>query len=559
LCAEIDRRRGRLFLLPQDCRLENDSHAVLGYIDEMAVPVPSVFIAYRYVGLDAARAVGRSLESRGFGVHLDVEPLKPGRLDKSVLERIEKSTAFILICSPNCLDACSHSQDWIRREVAHALRSKRTIASVILPGFTWPQLPLPSDIEDLRHQPQVEYAIGSALTLRWLASWLGRGAGHQGVPLVGFERTRDNSRATAASEDAVVTKHGLEPPPTPPQANSSASSTRATTRFDVDDGDVRKLERERERIRMEEERLARERRRFDEHARALHQEIERRNVERRAVQAKFDDLRREMQSVEAELDGMRSATRSGADQLRLGFESLANRARVVVEQEVPDPVLLEELKRGMASLTSIHDRLVATSTLLREAVNRKVAHTALLASLDQRLAELEPTAFDATANEFDASLIEGRERRAERRPRSKSHRVFLSYSSSDLDEVERIARRLEAFGIACWYSERDLAPATKEYADGIMTALVESAMVIVLVSDKAMASPHVRNEVHAATDGKKSILPVYASGFTGPLNRTFDYYIRVFQRLELPRDDDKLVATVARLLKDLAPPSSDKR
>lgn len=34
---------------------------------------------------------------------------------------------------------------------------------------------------------------------------------------------------------------------------------------------------------------------------------------------------------------------------------------------------------------------------------------------------------------------------------------------------------------------------------------------------------------------------------------------RVFQRLELPRDDDKLVATVARLLKDLAPPSSDKR
>jgi hypothetical protein len=92
-----------------------------------------------------------------------------------------------------------------------------------------------------------------------------------------------------------------------------------------------------------------------------------------------------------------------------------------------------------------------------------------------------------------------------------------------------------------------------------MTALVESAMVIVLVSDKAMASPHVRNEVRVATDGKKYILPVYASGFAGQLTQTFDYYIGVFQRLELPRDDDKLVATVARLLQDLAPPSSDKR
>jgi hypothetical protein len=544
------------FLLPPAYRLETDSHAVLGYIDEMAVPVPSVFIAYRYVGLDAARAVGRAFESEGFGVHVDVEPLKHGRLDEGVLKRIEGSSVFVLILSPNCLDLCSHSQDWIRREVAHALRSQRPVAVVTLPGFTWPRLPLPSDIGELMHQPRIEYSTTLLDLRRRIAKVFGRPAGNSAAFSADGTDADEAPNVTAAEKVGERSAELSKPQPKLKETPPSAGEAR---RRDVDDGDVRKLERERERIRMEEERLARERRRFDEHARALHQEIERRNVERRAVQAKFDDLRREMQSVEAELDGMRSATRSGADQLRLGFESLANRARVVVEQEVPDPVLLEELKRGMASLTSIHDRLVATSTLLREAVNRKVAHTALLASLDQRLAELEPTAFDATANEFDASLIEGRERRAERRPRSKSHRVFLSYSSSDLDEVERIARRLEAFGIACWYSGRDLAPATREYADGIMTALVESAMVIVLVSDKAMASPHVRNEVHAATDGKKSILPVYASGFTGPLNRTFDYYIRVFQRLELPRDDDKLVATVARLLKDLAPPSSDKR
>jgi hypothetical protein len=522
----------------------------------MASSAPGVFIAYRFVGLDAARGVGRAFESEGFAVHHDLEPLTHGRFDEGVLERIEGLAAFVLILSPNCLDRCSHSQDWIRREVAHALRSQRSVAVITLPGFAWPRLPLPSDIEELRHQPRIEYTTNSLDLRRRIAKFFGRPGGN---PAAIFADGTDAGGVPNATTVEKMAERSAGLPKPQPKSMETPPSAGEARRRDVDDGDVRKLERERERIRMEEERLAGERRRLDEHALALRREIERRSVERRSVQVELDDRRREMLSVEAEIDRMRSEARSDADRLRHGFESLANRARVVVDQEVPDPALLVELQRGMASLANIHDRLVATSTLLRGAVDRKVAHAALLASLERRLAELASTAFDAAANEFDASLIEGRERRAERRPRSKSHRVFLSYSSSDLKEVERIARRLEASGIACWYSGRDLAPATREYADGIMAALAESAMVIVLVSDKAMASPHVRNEVRVATDGKKSILPVYSSGFTGPLTRTFDYYIGVFQRLELPRDEDGLIATVARLLKDLSTDAEDER
>jgi len=113
--------------------------------------ITNVFISYRRDGGEHLAARVRSaLQVRGFTVFMDVEDLKSGKFTTALLRKIEEATDFVVILTPGSLDRCMDDGDWLRKEVAHAIKCTKNVVPVIARGFQMPSASaLPSDISDL--------------------------------------------------------------------------------------------------------------------------------------------------------------------------------------------------------------------------------------------------------------------------------------------------------------------------------------------------------------------------------------------------------------------------
>jgi len=110
-----------------------------------------VFISYRRDGGDGlAGRVRDALRQRGYRVFLDVEDLRSGKFNEALFSQIERSTDFVVILSAGALDRCVNDGDWVRLEIAHALKLRKNIVPVLGRNFHFPK-ELPADIADLRH------------------------------------------------------------------------------------------------------------------------------------------------------------------------------------------------------------------------------------------------------------------------------------------------------------------------------------------------------------------------------------------------------------------------
>lgn len=119
-----------------------------------------VFISYRReLGSDAARICQLYLSTIGMDVFLDVDDNRNGHFDTKILGEIGKRKSFLLICSPGCFDRCIDRDDWLIREIAHALRLKLNIVPVVLDGFQWPSKDsLPSNIREILRHNDFQYS-----------------------------------------------------------------------------------------------------------------------------------------------------------------------------------------------------------------------------------------------------------------------------------------------------------------------------------------------------------------------------------------------------------------
>ncbi len=110
-----------------------------------------VFISYRREGgQDTARIIRDELRIKGFRVFFDVESLRSGKFNEQLLNTIQECNDFILICSPGVLDRCEKEDDWVRQELACALRCGKNVIPVLLCGFTFPSPEtLPEDIREV--------------------------------------------------------------------------------------------------------------------------------------------------------------------------------------------------------------------------------------------------------------------------------------------------------------------------------------------------------------------------------------------------------------------------
>ncbi|MBI5237840.1 MAG: toll/interleukin-1 receptor domain-containing protein [Deltaproteobacteria bacterium] len=138
-----------------------------------------------------------------------------------------------------------------------------------------------------------------------------------------------------------------------------------------------------------------------------------------------------------------------------------------------------------------------------------------------------------------------------------AHDVFISYASADKHCADAACASLEHAGIRCWIAPRDVS-AGQEYAEAIVHAISQAYVLVLIFSEHANRSPHVRKEVERAVSKGKPILPLRIEDT--PLSPALEYCLGNTQWLDaitppLEEHLNKLVRAAAVLIKE---PYSDR-
>lgn len=95
----------------------------------------TVFISYRRTNIYMARAVQSFLKLHGFDVFLDFESIDSGDFGQIILNQIAARAHFLIILTPSALERCLDPNDWLRKEIEHAVDLKRNIVPLLFEGF----------------------------------------------------------------------------------------------------------------------------------------------------------------------------------------------------------------------------------------------------------------------------------------------------------------------------------------------------------------------------------------------------------------------------------------
>ena len=128
--------------------------------------------------------------------------------------------------------------------------------------------------------------------------------------------------------------------------------------------------------------------------------------------------------------------------------------------------------------------------------------------------------------------------------------IFISYSSQDNDVAKALRAYLEAEGYSCWMAPDDVK-GPRTYPEQIMSAIEACRAMVILVSQAANDSGHVANEVSAAFDAHKAILPIRVEDVQPA--RSLAYLLRLQQWVDafpgpIDRHADELRDSLAALL-----------
>src|SRR6267154_5913009 len=122
-----------------------------------------------------------------------------------------------------------------------------------------------------------------------------------------------------------------------------------------------------------------------------------------------------------------------------------------------------------------------------------------------------------------------------------SRTVFLSYASHDTEIANTVCRELESCGIRCWIAPRDVAPGAL-CADAIVRAINESKVLLIVLSQSAVASSHVGREVERAASKHKQIIALRIDA--APLSPELEYFLSNSQWI-----DAQVLGMAAALIK----------
>jgi tetratricopeptide (TPR) repeat protein len=97
----------------------------------------SVFISYRReMGGVWALALYQQLTSRGIDAFYDIESIRElGQFNTKLLSQIAARPYFLLVLTPGTLARCVQADDWLRREIEHAVANERVVVPLFTPQF----------------------------------------------------------------------------------------------------------------------------------------------------------------------------------------------------------------------------------------------------------------------------------------------------------------------------------------------------------------------------------------------------------------------------------------
>jgi TolB-like protein len=108
--------------------------------------------------------------------------------------------------------------------------------------------------------------------------------------------------------------------------------------------------------------------------------------------------------------------------------------------------------------------------------------------------------------------------------------VFISYASQDAAVANAVVETLEEHGIQCWIAPRNVAPGS-QYADEIVAAINEAKVLVLVLSEHAIASPHVGREIERAASKRRRIIVLRTDA--APLIRSFEYFLSESQWIDV--------------------------
>jgi TolB-like protein len=110
------------------------------------------------------------------------------------------------------------------------------------------------------------------------------------------------------------------------------------------------------------------------------------------------------------------------------------------------------------------------------------------------------------------------------------HDVFVSYASQDVAIADAIVATLEKDGVRCWIAPRDVTPGS-QYADEIVDAINDAKLVVLVLSEHAVASLHVGKEIERASSKRRRIVGLRTDA--APLTRSFEYFLSKSQWIDV--------------------------
>ncbi len=108
--------------------------------------------------------------------------------------------------------------------------------------------------------------------------------------------------------------------------------------------------------------------------------------------------------------------------------------------------------------------------------------------------------------------------------------AFISYAAPDAAVAMGIVKALEAHRIRCWIAPRDVVPGAM-YADGIMRAINDARVVVLVLSEHSVASAHVGREIERASSKHRPILALRTD--SAPLTPALEYFLSESQWIDL--------------------------
>ena len=122
-----------------------------------------IFISYRREGgYDTAKHLNDLLVRDGYKVSFDIDTLRSGDFDTQLLGRIDQCKDFILIVDQHAFDrtldpSFNPKNDWLRCELAYALKRNKNIIPIFLSGTNGFPQNLPSDVAGVAKKNGPEY------------------------------------------------------------------------------------------------------------------------------------------------------------------------------------------------------------------------------------------------------------------------------------------------------------------------------------------------------------------------------------------------------------------